>query len=88
MLYDTIIINSDVIDWECAAVYHAWERRETFLGNPIEKIQLGMQNSKNNFKMYGVLNKQGCVSEEDKLAVYVRLLAGTHKVVNFCIRKI
>jgi hypothetical protein len=28
VLYDTIIIDSDVIDWECA-VYHAGERRET-----------------------------------------------------------
>jgi hypothetical protein len=28
LLYETIIINSDVIDWECD-VYHAWEGRET-----------------------------------------------------------
>jgi hypothetical protein len=41
VLYDTIIVDSDFIDWECA-VYHARERRETayevfFFGNPIKK---------------------------------------------------
>jgi len=50
-------------------------------GDPIEKIQLGGRIPRIILKCR-VLKKPGCVGEEDKLAVYVRLSSSLHRA--FC----